>query len=157
MRDFGRKFVSLLIVFLFGVVIYNELIASPTDSNGLIRSSSFTVSDSQKMYEALGGNAGGLPVTLFVTEWCSICKSLESAFSQGGLPYVRADIESNRDALLYYEMVTRRKTTGVPVTVIGERVIVGYNMRAIAEALKATVEARGDSQGGAIDSGVVSS
>lgn len=140
MRAIGRKFVSILILFLFGVVLYNEFIASPTNSDGVIQSSSFSIEDSQKMYEALGGTVGGLPVTLFVTEWCSICKSLESAFTQGGLPYVRADIEKNRDALLYYEMVTRRRTSGVPVCVIGEKVIVGYNMQAIAQALKETAQ-----------------
>jgi glutaredoxin len=134
-RELGKKLSSIIILLLFVLVVYREFLGPKINSDGTAAGSAITLEQSRNMYVQLGGQFPDIPVTVFVTDWCSICKSLESNLTEGGIKYVRADIEKSRDALLYYQMITRRQSTGVPVTVIGDKIFYGYNIRGIAKAL----------------------
>ncbi|MCB0322329.1 MAG: glutaredoxin family protein [Bdellovibrionales bacterium] len=93
--------------------------------------------DATKMYRDLGGNVGEVPVVLFVTDWCAVCRALESDLSAKGVSFVRANVEQDRTALLYYRSITQSAEAVVPVTMVGSKRFVGYQPGAILNAIAA--------------------
>lgn len=138
MKDRLKKSISALSVIIFAFVVYQEVIAPAVRAqNGALQGTNLTFSDSVKMFETLGGEKGELPITVFVTSWCSVCKAIEASLQNADIKYARADIENNRDAYLYYQRAVRGQTSGVPVTVVGKDVFVGFDMANIAKSIKA--------------------
>lgn len=138
-----QKSSSLIIILLFGFVVYGEFV-SPKNAIGA-ESLDIKIQESQFMYQALGGSDDGLPVTVFVTSWCPVCKSLQSDFEKKGLKFVQVDIEKNPEAMMYYQKVTQGTTRGVPVAVVGEQVFIGYRREKIDEAVRELKTTKGKS------------
>ena len=81
-----------------------------------------------------GMQAAGQPeVHLYATDWCGYCKATRAFFEANGIRYTEHDIEKSSDALL-----THRKLggNGVPLVVIGDEVIKGYNEATMRELLQ---------------------
>ena len=87
------------------------------------------------MFHALGGEPGTPPVTVFLTGWCPYCRALEDDLKRAGVKYAHADIEKNDAAGRYFAEIARELGPGIPVTVVGEKVIQGYAPERIFEAL----------------------
>ena len=73
-------------------------------------------------------------VVLYTTSWCPYCRKARSFFQQANIPFTEYDIEKSTYAYKQYQQISGR---GVPVIVIGDRVVQGYNPQAIRSALTA--------------------
>lgn len=97
-------------------------------------SNRITLEESENIFREMGGVEGEKPLTVFVTNWCPSCKALESALKALKISYARAEIERDRSAALYYERVTQRRTSAIPVVLVGTKVFVGFQIEAILAA-----------------------
>ena len=95
-----------------------------------------TIEESNKIYNEFGGKKGEVPVTMFVTSWCPVCTALEKTFKNANIEFAKADVESNRDAMLYYQKLIRGRPSGVPATLVGEELFMGYDTANIVKAIK---------------------
>ena len=76
--------------------------------------------------------AGSKEVILYTTTWCPYCESLRLTFKAYGIPYIERDIENSLSGLLGFWALHAR---GVPVSVVGEQAVYGYDLEKIDKAL----------------------
>jgi glutaredoxin len=74
------------------------------------------------------------PIVMYSTEWCGYCKKLRSFLDRSKLAYIEHDIEKSSEARKAYDGL---KGGGIPLTVVNNTVIRGYNTRTIIKVLKA--------------------
>ena len=79
-------------------------------------------------------------VTVLVAEWCGYCRMLESFLKGRGIAYTRYDIETSTKGRTLYR---KHGTGGVPITLVNDRLIRGFNPAAILKAL-ATSSSKGN-------------
>ena len=72
-------------------------------------------------------------VTIYSTPTCTYCKAAKEYFSKNNVAYTEYDVAS--DEKRRKEMVDKTGQLGVPVILIGTKLIVGFDEGAIAEAL----------------------
>lgn len=88
----------------------------------------------QRPAEAASRPAASQPeVHLYATEWCGYCKATRAFFAANGIRYTEHDIEKSSDALLMHRKLGGN---GVPLVVIGDEVIRGYNEAHMRELLR---------------------
>jgi glutaredoxin 3 len=75
----------------------------------------------------------GPSVTIYTTPTCGYCQMLKRYLQQKGVRYVEKDV--SRDAAAAAEMTGKSRQSGVPVTIINGRAIVGFNKNAINRLL----------------------
>lgn len=80
-----------------------------------------------------GPRAESKEIILYTTTWCSYCESLRLYMKAYGIPYIERDVEKSLAGLLGFWAVGGR---GVPVSVVGEQVVYGYDMDKIDGALR---------------------
>ena len=71
-------------------------------------------------------------VVMYSTSWCPYCRKARLFFRQANVPYTEYDVEKSASAYEEYQRISGR---GVPVIVIGDQVIQGFNQPAIKKAL----------------------
>ena len=71
-------------------------------------------------------------IVMYSTNWCPYCRKARLFFRQANIPYTEYDIEKSANANKEYLRISGR---GVPVFVIGEQIIQGFDKTAIREAL----------------------
>ena len=76
--------------------------------------------------------AGSTSVVIYSTSWCPYCKSLRKTLETYDIPFTEHDTEKSLQGLLGFWALRGR---GVPVSVIGEQVIHGYDGQEITDAL----------------------
>ena len=76
---------------------------------------------------------GATAVTLYTTEWCPYCARLRADLRASGVAYTEYDVERSLQGQLGMWAL---RGWGVPVTVVGEKVIYGYRVDQLALALK---------------------
>ena len=74
-----------------------------------------------------------MDVAVYSTPTCTYCHQLKQYLTQRSIPY--RDLDVSRDAAAAAEMVRLTGQQGVPVTVIDGQAIIGYDRRALDEAL----------------------
>lgn len=72
-------------------------------------------------------------VVIYSTPTCPYCKKAKEYFSQKGISYVDYDVAKDRDKAK--EMIQKSGQMGVPVIMIDEEVVVGFNQSKIDELL----------------------
>jgi glutaredoxin len=72
------------------------------------------------------------PVLLYGTAWCQFCAQTRAHFKAKGIAFVDLDIEKSPAARAEHEKLGGG---GVPVVLVGERRIQGYNPAVLDEAL----------------------
>lgn len=77
---------------------------------------------------------GATAVVLYTTAWCPYCTKLRQGLRASHIPFTEHDVETSLDGQLGMWALRGR---GVPVAVIGSRVVYGYRVDEIAAALKA--------------------
>lgn len=77
-------------------------------------------------------DADDTAVVIYTTAWCPYCARLRSALAANAVPHVEYDVEKSLQGQLGFWALRGR---GVPVTVIGPKVIYGYDLDRIARAL----------------------
>jgi mycoredoxin len=75
----------------------------------------------------------GTQVVLYATAWCGYCAKARAMLSARSVPYVEYDIEKSD---LGYDQYQRLNGKGVPVLLIGDQVIHGFDKGAITSALE---------------------
>lgn len=72
-------------------------------------------------------------VTIYSTPTCHFCHMAKDFFNEHGVKYedfnVASDLEKRK------EMITKSGQMGVPVIIIGEKLVVGFNQSQIADLL----------------------
>jgi len=71
-------------------------------------------------------------VVLYATDWCGYCRKAKEFFAKNGIAYVELDIEKDGHARQMYQHLDGR---GVPLIVVGETVVRGYDEAALKLAL----------------------
>ncbi|MDH3588495.1 MAG: glutaredoxin family protein [Gammaproteobacteria bacterium] len=72
------------------------------------------------------------PVTLYATKWCGYCAKTRALFKKHNIPYTEHDIEDSSAAA---QQMMAMGAYGVPVVIIGDTVIRGYQPSALLAAL----------------------
>jgi len=72
-------------------------------------------------------------VTIFSTPTCPYCVRAKDYLSQKGIPYVECNVAADRKAAR--KMVKRSGQLGVPVIMIGDEVIVGFDPAQLDQVL----------------------
>lgn len=75
-------------------------------------------------------------VTIYSTTWCAFCKTEAQWLDHLGIPYVKKDIEEDKEA--YEELMHKSggNYQGVPVTDVAGDLILGFDRPRLQEAFK---------------------
>ena len=71
-------------------------------------------------------------VRLYATDWCGYCKMTREFFAANGIRYTEYDIEKSSEALKEHHKLGGN---GVPLIVVGDEVINGWNEGALRQLL----------------------
>ncbi len=74
----------------------------------------------------------GFQAVLYGTEWCGYCARTRKFFRENKIPFREYDIEKSSEGQAQYE---RLGGNGVPVVLINDQVIHGYDESALRDAL----------------------
>lgn len=74
---------------------------------------------------------GASGIVMLSAEWCGYCRRQEAQFAQAGVRYEALDIDTDAGDQAYRALRGR----GVPLTVVGQDVIRGYDVDALRERL----------------------
>mgnify|MGYP002635533034 CR=1 FL=1 len=76
-------------------------------------------------------------VIIYSTTWCAFCHTEAQWLDHLGIPYVIKDIEQDKEA--YDELMKKSdgNFSGVPITDVGGKLIVGFDRPKLTEAMKA--------------------
>jgi glutaredoxin-like YruB-family protein len=72
-------------------------------------------------------------VAIYSTPTCPYCKKAKDYFTEKGISYTDYNVAQDRDKAK--EMIQKSGQMGVPVILIGDTVIVGFNQAKVEEAL----------------------
>lgn len=95
-----------------------------------------TLEQSQEYARELSGDPAHPPIIIFYASWCPACKVTREFMDKEKIPYVPAEIEENLAAQHFFNQLTKGKGSPIPVTVIGETVIIGYKPWSIIKAVE---------------------
>lgn len=73
-------------------------------------------------------------IILYTTAWCPYCESLRTYLKGYNIPYIERDVEKSLSGTLGWWTLGRGR--GVPISVIGEQVVRGYDLGKINAALR---------------------
>lgn len=76
-------------------------------------------------------------VIIYSTSWCAFCHTEAQWLDHLGIPYVKKDIEADKEA---YEELMKKSDgnySGVPVTDIAGTMVLGFDRPKLLDALKA--------------------
>lgn len=77
---------------------------------------------------------GSKDIILYTTVWCPYCESLRAYLKSYNIPYIERDVEKSLSGTLGWWTLGRGR--GVPISVIGEQVVRGYDLGKINQALR---------------------
>ena len=132
MGEYKDKVVTAMVLIVCIGIFYARASSGSLSMSGA--EAMLTRAESQQMFEQLGGAVGAKPVTMFVTSWCPVCRSLEEELQAMGIGYITVDVEKNLEAARYYAKILQGKTNAVPVTIVGPDVVLGANAKAISRS-----------------------
>lgn len=88
--------------------------------------------DSKRKAKAIRSN---VPVVMYSTDWCGVCKRARKYFEEQGIRFTEYDVDRNLQARNEYLLLNPRRS--VPTIKIGNEVIVGFSPAAVEAALSA--------------------
>lgn len=74
-----------------------------------------------------------VPVVMYATNWCGVCKRARQYFKQEGISFVEHDVDEDPRAREEYLRLNPRRS--VPTIKVGDEVIVGFSAQAVNRAL----------------------
>jgi glutaredoxin 3 len=86
-------------------------------------------------------------VKIYTTPTCGYCHQAKAFFTQTGVPFEEVDVSADRAAA--QEMVDLTGQMGVPVIVIGDEVIIGFDRARIQQLIASGAAAKGGTATGA--------
>ena len=76
---------------------------------------------------------GTKTVEVYVTSWCGYCRKMLAFLDKNGIKYTAYDIEKDAAAQQKY---SEYGVQGVPLVIVGQTVISGYDPDGVTQALK---------------------
>ncbi len=73
-------------------------------------------------------------ITIYTTKTCGYCKATKAFLHDHSVPFTEIDVGADREKAR--EMIERSGQMGVPVIVIGDTIVIGYDEPKIKELLK---------------------
>jgi len=73
------------------------------------------------------------PVSIYSTETCTYCKMAKEFFKANNVPYQEFDV--GHDIPKRQEMIEKSGQMGVPVIMVGDEMIIGFNKPRLSELL----------------------
>jgi glutaredoxin-like YruB-family protein len=73
-------------------------------------------------------------VTIYSTPTCGYCQKAKNFFSEHGIDYTEHDVSENKEKR--QEMVQKSGQMGVPVIIVNDEIIVGFDKNRLTEELK---------------------
>ncbi|MGB8224665.1 MAG: glutaredoxin family protein, partial [Polyangiales bacterium] len=83
-----------------------------------------------------------VPVVMYSTDWCGVCRRARQYFERNGIPFVEHDVDRDPQARAEYLLLNPRRS--VPTIKIGDEVIVGFSAQAVDRALDSAARNRLD-------------
>jgi glutaredoxin-like YruB-family protein len=83
-----------------------------------------------------------VPVVMYSTAWCGVCKRARKYFQEAGISFTEHDVDEDATARAEYFRLNPRRS--VPTIKIGDEVIVGFSAQAVDRALNAAARSRLD-------------
>ena len=83
-----------------------------------------------------------VPVVMYSTAWCGVCKRARKYFQEAGISFTEHDVDEDAAARAEYLRLNSRGS--VPTIKIGDEVIVGFSAQAVDRALNAAARSRLD-------------
>lgn len=77
-------------------------------------------------------------ITIYTTPTCVYCKMTKAFFREHNVPYEEKNVAT--DATARDEMIAKSRQMGVPVILLGDEVIVGFDKPALQKWLDAHVK-----------------
>ncbi|MBI2607856.1 MAG: glutaredoxin family protein [Candidatus Doudnabacteria bacterium] len=74
-------------------------------------------------------------VTIYTTQTCQFCKMAKMYFKDNNVEYIEKDVTTN--AALQQEMIEKSGQMGVPVIIVGDQVVVGFDKPRLQELITA--------------------
>lgn len=141
MGEYRDKIIAGLLVFATLAFLFFRVSSQPivSSGDGGAAFAKLSLEESQKMFSDLGGKATNPPVIVFVTSWCPMCQALEKELTGLAIPYLAVDVEENKAAQEYYRQLLAGRRGGVPLTVVGDTVVLGVRLQPIQAAYQQLV------------------
>ena len=80
-------------------------------------------------------------VVLYTTSWCGFCRKARAYFIQQGIKFVDYDVEKNSDAAHRKQTLDKKyKSSGVPLAIINNHVIYGFNPANYQHAIESSTK-----------------
>lgn len=75
-------------------------------------------------------------ITIYSTSWCAFCHTEAQWLDHLGIPYVKKDIETDKEA--YEELMSKNggSYSGVPVTDVAGDIILGFDRPKLLDSIK---------------------
>ncbi len=73
------------------------------------------------VYRLTGQQSRGVPLIVFASANCPYCNDLESQLKEKHVPYIRADVQRDENAVALQRQVGR----ATPTTIVGTKIVVG--------------------------------
>lgn len=74
-------------------------------------------------------------VTIYSAPWCAFCHAAKQFLDSKKVKYTDIDVDADHNAAR--ELVQKTGQAGIPVLLIGDETIIGFNRPAIESALRA--------------------
>lgn len=77
-------------------------------------------------------STGSDGIVMLTAEWCGYCRKQEQLFARAGVRYTALDVDSDAGDLAFRAVRGR----AVPITVVGQQLIRGYDVPGLRSALQ---------------------
>lgn len=81
-----------------------------------------------------------VPVVMYSTAWCGVCKRARKYFEEAGISFVEYDVDENPAARAEYLGLNPRRS--VPTIKVGDELVIGFSAQAVNAALDAAARSR---------------
>jgi len=81
-----------------------------------------------------------VPVVMYATNWCGVCRRARQYFQQEGISFVEHNVDQDAVARAEYLRLNPRRS--VPTIKVGDEVIVGFSAQAVNRALDSAARSR---------------
>ena len=82
-----------------------------------------------------------MPVAMYMTEWCPVCRHARDWLNEGGYSFVEHDVERDPRAAVFFVAVNPRGS--VPTFYVGGEIVIGFDPDQLREAIVSAARERG--------------
>ena len=87
----------------------------------------------------LGALSRRVPITMYSTSWCGVCKRARRYFQREGISFKEYDVDKDAQARDVYLQLNPRRS--VPTITIGDQLMIGFSKQAFPDVLRGVAAA----------------